>query len=61
MKRLCLLVCALLFCAGCDSDGDKGPWDAFKKDLRGDNMQMRNDFSGMTGTDDHPAPKPSRD
>jgi hypothetical protein len=32
---------------GCASEGDKGQWDEVWKDLRGDNMQMRNDFSGM--------------
>jgi hypothetical protein len=61
MKRLCVCAGALFFCLGCSSDGDKDQWDAFKKDLRGDNMQMRNDFSGLNGTDDHPVQMKSRD
>ena len=48
MKRLGVLVCALLFCvAGCAGDGDKGQWSEFWKDVRGDNMKMRNDFPGI--------------
>ena len=45
MKCLGVLVCALLFgLAGCAADGDKGQWNEFWKDLRGDNMKMRNDI-----------------
>jgi hypothetical protein len=48
MKRLCVLRCALIgavaFC-GCASEGHKGQWDDFWKDVRGDNMQMKTDFS----------------
>jgi hypothetical protein len=48
MKRLCVLLCALIgvvaFC-GCASEGHKGQWDDFWKDVRGDNMQMKTDFS----------------
>jgi hypothetical protein len=48
MTRLWILLCALAFgVAGCAADGAKDPWDEFKKDLRGDNMKMRSDFSGM--------------
>jgi hypothetical protein len=47
MRRLCILLCALFFFAGCASDGEKGSWDEFWKDLRGDNMKMRNNFSGV--------------
>jgi hypothetical protein len=48
MKGICVLVCALLFSlTGCAADGDKGQWDEFWKDLRGDNMKMRNDIPGM--------------
>jgi hypothetical protein len=47
MKRCRVLLCALLFgLAGCAADGDKGQWNEFWKDLRGDNMKMRNDFMG---------------
>jgi hypothetical protein len=46
MRCLCVLVCVLV-CSGCMADGDKGSWDEFWKDLRGDNMKMRSDFSGM--------------
>jgi hypothetical protein len=44
MKRLWVLACALAFC-GCISDSDKKQWAEAWKDARGDNMQMRNDFS----------------
>jgi hypothetical protein len=47
MRRLALLFCASLLSLGCGSDGDKGQWDEFWKDLRGDNMEMRGDFGGM--------------
>lgn len=43
MKRvLCVLVFTLLV-SGCATatPGQKGPWDDFWKDLRGDNMEMR--------------------
>ncbi|MBI3407942.1 MAG: hypothetical protein HY040_06245 [Planctomycetes bacterium] len=45
MGRLCVLLCALLFCQGCAAEGNAGKWDEFWRDLRGDNMKMRNDFS----------------
>jgi hypothetical protein len=44
MARLRLLVCLLLLGSGCASEGGKSQWDDFWKDLRGDNMEMRNDF-----------------
>jgi hypothetical protein len=50
MRRLSVVLCALLACAGCAGDGDKGSWDEVLKDLRGDNMQMRSGRpSGMAG------------
>jgi hypothetical protein len=52
MRRLCLLALALFLGLGCATDSDKAQWDAALKDLRGDNMKMRSDFSGSTGT--HP-------
>jgi hypothetical protein len=45
MKRLWVLLCALLVLAGCASDSDRKQWDEALKDLRGDNMKMRSDFS----------------
>jgi hypothetical protein len=51
MKRLCVLLCALFLVSGCASDGDKGAWDEFWKDLRGDNMKMRTDLLGKGGGD----------
>ena len=51
MRRLWLLGCALVFCAGCAAGGDKAKWDEFWKDLRGDNMQMRTNFSAVTDSD----------
>jgi hypothetical protein len=47
MRRLWVLVCALLVCAGCAGDGDKGSWSEALKDLRGDNMEMRSGRSMM--------------
>jgi hypothetical protein len=51
MKRLAVLCWVLLFCPGCASDGDKGQWAEFWKDVRGDNMQMRNSFAGPRSMD----------
>ena len=48
MKRLCVLLCALVICGGCMSDSDKKQWDEVWKDARGDNMQMRNNFATPT-------------
>jgi hypothetical protein len=47
MKRLCVLLCGVLFGSGCASDGDKAMWDGALKDLRGDYMQMRGGLSEM--------------
>jgi outer membrane murein-binding lipoprotein Lpp len=50
MKRLCVLLCALLGAltlSGCASEGKPGQWDDFWKDVRGDNMQMKSDFSAF--------------
>jgi hypothetical protein len=53
MKRLRVLLCALLLVgAGCASDSHA--WDEFWKDLRGDNMKMRNDFSTTQDAGDRP-------
>ena len=53
MKRLRVLLCALLLCSfGCATGGSKGQWDEFWKDLRGDNMKMRNDLSGTRSRED---------
>ncbi len=41
----CALAVGLLLEAGCAADGNKEAWDAFCKDLRGDNMQMQMDPS----------------
>jgi hypothetical protein len=35
-----------LFCLGCATEGQKSQWEEVWKDARGDNMQMRGDFSG---------------
>lgn len=34
----------LLIGAGCAADGQKGQWDEFWKDVRGENMEMRHTF-----------------
>ncbi len=58
MLRLCALVSGLLLCAGCAAEGQKNPFDEALKDLRGDNMQMRSSFAGMTASDyDNPKAK----
>jgi hypothetical protein len=59
MKRLCVLLCALLPVAGCASD--KGEWDEFWKDLRGDNMKMRSDFSATRRGEAQPAATKAED
>ena len=51
MRRLCLLAGVLLVGLGCSADGNKGQWDEFWKDLRGDNMQMRSNFTDSMSTD----------
>jgi hypothetical protein len=56
MKYLRVSLCALLFGFGCATDGDKGEWDEFWKDLRGDNMKMRNDFTTTRRGEGQPAP-----
>ena len=45
MMRFCVLFCAMFIGVGCSSDSDKAQWDAFWKDVKGENMQMRGDFS----------------
>jgi hypothetical protein len=49
MGRPVLLVCALLGCLGCAAEGPNGDWDEFKRDLRGDNMQMHSGGPGIQG------------
>jgi hypothetical protein len=61
MKRLAVLLCALLFSLGCSSEGGSGQWDDFWKDLRGDNMKMKSDFTQTKALDDQPAPAKPRD
>jgi hypothetical protein len=55
--RPMLLAAAVLLCAaaGCATTGDddtSDPWADFKKDLRGDNMQMRSNFGTSGDTKD---------
>jgi hypothetical protein len=40
MRRLCVLLCALILAPGCASEGDKAQWEEVWKDLRGENMEM---------------------
>ena len=52
MMRAFMLL--LLFGFGCTADGDKGSWEEVMKDIRGENMELRDDFSGtarMEGRD----------
>jgi hypothetical protein len=59
MRRLCVLALAVCFGAGCAAEGDRGQWDEFWKDLRGDNMRMRYDRDALMG-DGPRAPRPAR-
>ena len=52
MMRLCILLAVLTTCVGCASPDDRAQWEEFKKDLRGDNMQMRGNFPSFGGMDD---------
>ncbi len=58
MKIIAFLLgtCCLCFCLGCA--GDKGSWDAVKRDLRGDNMEMRG-FGSMKDMDSSSLPQGS--
>jgi hypothetical protein len=49
MKRLWVLLCAVLFCVGCAAE-DQAQWNEAMKDARGDNMQMRG-FASRDGQD----------
>jgi hypothetical protein len=51
MIRLCMLLGALLLCAGCATPGDRAQWEEAMKDWRGDNMQMQGSFSSTEQTD----------
>ncbi|CAN5325294.1 hypothetical protein BH10PLA2_BH10PLA2_38300 [soil metagenome] len=60
MRHLLLLV-AVVACAvsGCASDSEKSTgWEEIKKDLRGDNMQMRSNFGTASDTGDMGSLKP---
>jgi hypothetical protein len=52
MKRLWVLLCALLCCGGCLTEADKAQWREAWKDARGDNQNMRSDFGGGSSSDD---------
>jgi hypothetical protein len=52
MKRLYIVVCVLFLGAGCAAPGEKGQWDDFWKDVRGENMEMR----GFSGRDNQKGP-----
>ena len=52
MKSGAWLLLVLLLIQGCASTDDKHQWDDFWKDLRGDNMKMRNDFPEERNLDD---------
>jgi len=60
MPRLLVLSCAILCCLGCASDSDKAQWEEVLKDLRGDNMQMKSNFSGFEDKDNRQSPPLSR-
>jgi hypothetical protein len=54
MKRLWVLLCAVWVCAGCATEGDRAQWEEVKRELRGDNMRMRNDFTGTSSLESQP-------
>jgi hypothetical protein len=51
MRYRCVLAVVLLLGLGCAAD-DKGQWDEFWKDVRGDNMKMRSEIWGKEETRD---------
>ena len=53
MRYLLLLAALVMFsgCASTDTADGPDPWAAFKKDLRGDNMQMRSNFGTSSDTE----------
>lgn len=53
LRHLCVLLCVLFLGSGCSADGDKAQWDAFWRDLRGENMQMRGSLSAADSADNH--------
>lgn len=61
MKHLCVLLCFVFLGFGCSADGDKAQWDAFWQDLRGENMQMKGNFSAADSLDNHPTQTKGRD
>ena len=54
MMRLCALLALLVSCAGCAGEGSQAQWDEFWKDVRGDNMKMRSNFSDLDSADNRP-------
>jgi hypothetical protein len=46
MRAFWLIAFLLFTMTGCATEGDKGQWAEFWKDLRGDNMKMRYDMGG---------------
>jgi hypothetical protein len=50
----------VLFGLGCAAD-EKGQWDEFWKDVRGDNMKMRYEGWGKEEAANRPVPTTSRD
>lgn len=51
MMRWRIWLGLLALSAGCVADNKQGDWGEVWKDLRGDNMQMRSNFSKMTADD----------
>jgi hypothetical protein len=51
----------LLLSRRCVSETDKHQWEEFRKDLRGDNMKMRSDFSETRALDIPPPSLKPRD
>jgi hypothetical protein len=61
MMRWRHLLGLIVLSAGCAADNKQGDWSEVWKDLRGDNMQMRSNFSKMTAADDELARPKLRD
>lgn len=60
MRRICLILCLCAAVAGCAASGDKGSWDAAKKDWNGDNMKMSGGWSNSSSAWDRPLQVGSR-
>ncbi len=60
MRRYAVLVLALFLGPGCAAEGEKGTWDDFWKDVRGENTQMHYENWRKAEGVDPPTPTKAR-